>query len=584
MTTPRAITVALTLLTVSGGVVGLTVGVAAVEPHSSPVIPDDGPDYGVNETRFPLLWSEGLNQGNLSSDEFEENISSAGEFSTRLAGSTDVSFDEPIEDVEIWNRGDIQDFTPGDEETSVHPEGAQLEDGLYIRDAYASIFAIQPSTVLHSGNSSTQYIAPDGEVLSITDYRVRVPDDNTTGSVREQWSISETAVDSVELQADGQVLDSSSSHHSTLEYSELSGTQNLTVETEISVRLRHEIRTCEEYNSTADSCEDSWETEVEYPTDRIAVSDSQHTAVTQIDDSGGKRVTFEDDENRTGVVVHPGSTWSAIDVASDARLRGNWRFYSAGVDGWHTMITQTKTGATRTNSSVRPAQIHAVPTQEQPDMPSRATDDAEPPLVIEEAWGSTRDGPTLPEEIDIPTVDRYVDATSIAVQSEGLPASTFDEVTVHGIVRGQSQTVSIDDDGTVRETNLNLTVLEANSSGALVQARVTEAATGEPVTTGHVEVGNQSAAVNASGMAVLELEERPSLLVDGQYVPAEWWRADQLYSGADDRAKIPPKYPEFQKLVQLALVTLLWFLPVSLAVYGFDYLSGGTFLGLTHQQ
>ncbi|WP_319633701.1 hypothetical protein [Natronorubrum aibiense] len=314
------------------------------------------------------------------------------------------------------------------------------------------------------------------------------------------------------------------------------------------------------------------------------MSDSQHTVVTRIDASGGKRVTFESDENRTGVVVHPGSTWSAIDVATDARLRGNWRFYAAAVDGWHTMVTRTKTETTRTNSSVRPTQIHAVPTQERPDIPSRGTDDDGPSLVIEEAWGSTRNGPTLPEAIDIPTVDRYVDATSIAVQSEGLPAATFDEVTVHGIVRGQSQTVSIDDDGTVRETKLNLTVLEANSSGVLVQARVTETATDEPVTSGHVEVANQSAAVNASGMAVLELEERPSLLVDGQYIPAEWWRTDQLYSGAEDRAKIPPKYPEFQKIVQLVLVTLLWFLPVSLAVYGFDYLSGGTFLGLTHQQ
>ncbi|WP_345778583.1 hypothetical protein [Natrinema sp. DC36] len=177
-----------------------------------------------------------------------------------------------------------------------------------------------------------------------------------------------------------------------------------------------------------------------------------------------------------------------------------------------------------------------------------------------------------------------MNATSVAVQSETLPAATFDEVTVHGIVRGQSQTISIDGDGSVRETNLELTVLEANSSGARVQATVTEKATGDPITTGRVEVGNQSTTVNASGMAVLELENRPSVVVDGQYIPTEWWRANQLYSAAEDRAKIPPKYPGFQKIVQLILVTLLWFLPVALAVYGFDYLSGGTFLGLTDQQ
>ncbi|WP_449406421.1 hypothetical protein [Natrinema pallidum] len=217
-------------------------------------------------------------------------------------------------------------------------------------------------------------------------------------------------------------------------------------------------------------------------------------------------------------------------------------------------------------------------------MPSKATEDAEPPLVIEEAWGSKHAGPSLSSEIAIPTVDNYTNATSIAVRSETLPAATFDEVTVHGIVRGQSETISVTDNGTVRDTTLELTVLESNSSGTLVQATVTETTTGDPVTTGRVDVGNQSAALNASGMAVLELEKRPSSLIDGQYVPADWWRADQLYSAAEDRATVPPNYPKFQKLVQLFLVTLLWFLPVALAVYGFDYLTDGAVLGLRDHQ
>nr|WP_226042987.1 hypothetical protein [Natrinema sp. DC36] len=584
MTMSRVIVIAVAFLAVSGGVASLTACVAAADPNSSTAIPADGPDYGVNETRFPLLWSEDIDKGDRSSEEFTDTVSSDVEFSARLAESTDVPFEEPVEAVETWNSGDIQDFTPGNETTSVHPEGAQLEDGLYIRDAYASIFAVQPSTVLHSGNSSTQYIAPDGEILAITDYRVRVPDDDTTGSVRSRWSTAETDIDSVELRADGRVLDSDNNHRSTLEYSGLSGTQNLSVDVAISVRLRHEIRTCDDYDSEADSCDESWETETENVSERVTATESRQTVVTRIDNSDGKRVTFESDENRTGVVMHPGTVWAAIDVDSTARLRGNWRFYSVGADGWHTMVSRTESDAIRKNSSVRPAQIHAVPTQKRPDMPSEATDTAEPPLVIEEAWGSERDGPSLPNEIDIATVDRYVNATSVAVQSETLPAATFDEVTVHGIVRGQSQPVSIDDDGTVRETNLELTVLEANSSGALVQATVTEKATDDPITTGRVEVGNQSTTVNASGMAVLELESRPSVVVDGEYIPTEWWRANQLYSAAEDRVKIPPKYPGFQKIVQLILVTLLWFLPVALAVYGFDYLSGGTFLGLTDQQ
>ncbi len=583
MTTSRTIAVTLTLFAVSGGVVSLTAGTATAAPNSSVAIPDDGPAYGVNETRFPLLWSEDLEQRDRTNDEVETPVASEAAFAARLAGSTDVPFETPPNSVERWNSGDITDFTPGGERTSVHPEGAQLQDGAFIRDAYVSIFAVQPSTVLHSENDSTQYIAPDGDVLAITDYRVHLPTGSTDGSVRDRWTVVATDIDSIELRADGRLLDSASSHRSTLEYSGLSGAQNLTVEVDISVRLRHETRTCDEYDGSADSCDGLWTTETENLTDQLTLTASRHTVVNRFTDSHAKHVTFAGDTNRTGVVVHPGTTWSRIDVARDARLRGNWRFYSRGVDGWHTMVSSTETNTTRTASSVRPAQIHAVPTQRRPDTPSQAVD-AEPPLSIDKTWGRERDGPSLSNAIDIPTADRYLNVTSIAVQSETLPATTFDEVTVHGIVAGQSRTVSVDDTDTVRDTTLELTVLEANLSETVVRATVTETATGEPITTGRVEVGNRSAAVNASGGALLELEDRPSGLVEGEYVPAEWWRANHLYAGAADRATVPPQYPPFQQLVQLVLVTLLWFLPVALAVYGFDYLTDGAVLGLRDHQ
>lgn len=584
MNKSHVIAVALTVVVASCAVVGSSAGTTAVQSNASKAIPGDGPAYGVNETRFPLLWSEDREQDNRSNDEFNANMSSESEFAGRLAASTDVPFEDPIDDVSIWNSGDVRDYDPGDDTTSVHPEGAQLEDGLYVRDAYMSVFAVQPSTVLHTGNTSTRYIAPDGEVHGITDYRVRVPDDDTIGSVRSQWSIAETTIDSVELRADGQLLDTDSDHLSVLEYSDLSGSQNLTVAAEIAVRLRHEMRTCEDYNSSAEFCEGSWEAETEYVSEQMTATDSRHTVVNQFENSSGRRVTFEDDPNRTGVVVYPNTTWSAIDVDTDTRIRGNWRYYARGVDGWHTMISRTETGETRRNSSVRPTQLHAVPTQQRPDTPSDSTDGVETSLTVERAWGNERAGPSLSSEIDIATVDRYLNATSVAARSETLPSTAFDKVTIHGIVHGQSRTISLDDRGTVRETTLELTVLDANSSGAVVEATVTESTTGDPVTTGHVEVGDQSAPVNASGMAVIELEERPSLLVDGRYVPADWWRTDRLYAEAEDRAKIPPKYPDFQKLVQLVLVTLLWFLPVAMVVYGFDYLTGGAALGLRNQR
>lgn len=583
MAPPRSMLAVLAFLGMSSLLVGLasTTTALAADSHSSTAVPTDGSDHGVNESRFQLLWSKDTDQENLSSDDFAANGSSSAEFTQRLSRSTDYLFDDPIEDVEQWNNGDFSEYAAGDAATSVHPESADLEDGRYIKDAHASIFTVQPSTVLQSSTESTTYIAPEGEVLATADYRVAVPDDSESGPVREEWSLEVAELDGVELRADGQQLDSNTSHQSTLEYSGLSGDPTLTVAVDISAQLRHEQRTCDEYNRSTDSCDGSWETELTHPSEQLTVTDSRNTTVNRLDTATGTQTTFETDGAQTGAVVHPGTVWSAIEIDDDTRIRGNWRFYAAGDAGWHTMVSRTETGTTRENSTVRPAQLYAVPMQAGPDVSSGATETVEPPLEIEDAWGSERGGPSLAEAIDVTPVEQYVNSSSVALRSESIAADSFDTVTVRGIVRGQSQTVSLADQGIVRETNLNLTVLKADSSGAVVEAVVTENATGEPVTTGRVEVGNQSAPVNASGMARLQLEERPSLLVDGTYVAEDWWRAETMYATTEDRTKIPPKYPKFAQLVQLALVTLLWFLPVALAVYGFDYLTGGTFLGLT---
>ncbi|WP_156184182.1 hypothetical protein [Halostagnicola sp. A56] len=99
------------LLVMSSLAIGL-MGTAAAnssDATSSTALPADGPDYGVNESRFQLLWSEDMDQENLSSTDFTENASSPAAFSQRLSKSTDYLFDEPIEDVERWNSGDFDD-------------------------------------------------------------------------------------------------------------------------------------------------------------------------------------------------------------------------------------------------------------------------------------------------------------------------------------------------------------------------------------------------------------------------------------------------------------------------------------------
>jgi len=232
--------------------------------------------------------------------------------------------------------------------------------------------------------------------------------------------------------------------------------------------------------------------------------------------------------------------------------------------------------------AVRPVQTHAFPSRQAPYVPTDLTDDGERPLAIEENVGTEQTGPSLPLNIDLESASPYVNADSIAVTSTTLDESAFREVTVHGIVRGQSRTVSLSDQQTVRETNLTLTATNANATHAVVRATVTETATGAAVTSGRVTAGNQTAALNSSGIATLTLSN-PGALVRGEYQPSEWWRTDRPYATATDVAKTPGNYPDFQTLIQVVVVTILWFIPLAVLVFGFDYMSDGALLGLSNR-
>ena len=573
------------LLLVSG-TAGMVVagGMAAVSSSdTNATVPADGPAYGVNNSTFQRLWSEDIDNGNLSVDDFDDaNVSPRAEFAHRLARSTDIPFARPPQATGDWNSGDFGDYNPGDRSESIHPASASLEDGVYIKDAYVSIFAVQPSTILHQANGTTHYVAPDGKVRGFSDYRVAVPQDDLNGSHRERWSIDRTRIESVNLSADGRTLDTGSGHQATLQYTDLSGDPQLIVKANITVTLRHVTLDCPDWNSSIASCDGDWTRTVETPEASKTVSTAQPVVVNRLSNITGKRVQFETNEDRVGAAVHPNTEWSTITVDDDVRARSTWWFYTAGKAGWQTMVTSTATEASRSASSVRPVQIHAYPSQQAPYVPTELTDDGERPLAIAETWGTEQVGPSLPSNIDLESATPYVNADSIAVSSTTLDERAFHEVTVHGIVRGQSRTATLSEQQTVRETNLTLTVTNANATHAVVRATVTENTTGAAVTTGRVTISNQTTALNSSGIAVITIS-KPGTLVRGQYHSTEWWRTDRPYAASTDIAKTPANYPDLQTLIQLAVVTILWFIPVAVLVFGFDYMSDGALLGLSNR-
>src|SRR6056297_1887564 len=148
------LTAAVVLLVVASGP-GLAAGALVTNESGDeygPFSRTEGPDHGVNESTYPRLWSDDADNGSLSMDDFDEGtVPSRAEFVRRLARSTDIPFDRPPAVVEQWNDGDLADFEPGDDNHAVHPAGASLDDGRFIRDAGVNIFAVQPSTISHEG-------------------------------------------------------------------------------------------------------------------------------------------------------------------------------------------------------------------------------------------------------------------------------------------------------------------------------------------------------------------------------------------------------------------------------------------------
>lgn len=573
------VTIAVLLASLSGAVAGAPTSTA--QPSvTDPAVPSGGPPDGMTNSTFQRLWAGDTDSGAAPSvAEMGQDGTSRATFLRRVADATDIPFSKPPKAAGIWNRHNFSAYTPGNASTSVHPGDATLADGGFIKDAFVSIYAVQPSTRLHRDAGTIQYIAPSGTVRAISDYRIVTPSADQQGRTRVQRSITQHGIDRLTVRADGRELDSGQGHQAALAYAGLNGSVTLTVEATITATVRTATRECSNWNATTSTCTGSW-TET---TDTRSISTTVATATTASVASpaaySGQAVAFSTQPDTGGAVVQTPTPWTTISVAG-ARIHSPWWFYTATRPGWQSFEASTATGTTASQSGARPLQVHAYPSRRAAFVPDKATGRAS--VAIANTWGANRSGPQLPPAIDLEPVDAYTAAESLAVTADGLDQPAIGNVTVSGIVAGQSTTLALDERRHVRETALALEVRTRNATHAVVEATVTATASGQPVSTGAVSISGQHVPLSASGQAVATIPE-PPLLVDATYKPAAWWRTPQPYSRASATANAGPAVPGGTRLINLVVVTLLWFLPVGLVVGGLDYATGGKLLGLTHR-
>lgn len=529
----RASTIAVSGTTVAIAVVLVTAilsGTAAAHPANET-------DHGVDERTFTILWS-GDQDGDVHHSHEREDDELAA--LRQLANGTDVPLNEPPGAVAQWNRGDIEDFPETNASVSIHPPDADLQNGRFVRGAYAELFAVQPSTRARLSPGRTPlYVASSGEVFGAVDYRVDVPATDVTGDRRVSWRLKDHRINSTRLLVDNeQETTGNGSHTSAIQYERLgdySGAQHtLTLEAEITVTLEKHVRMRSRHCWTGDgntSCLTNWEHEYTERTERVTVSDSIVVREYEFNVSG---FVARYPNGDLGLVVYKSAPWLGYSTSAGG-VRGVWRFYSARDPAWDTLVWNTTDGEARSHSPLHPLQVTAFPTARGPSTTDHDVD-------ILAVQGRQVHSPSLPENVSLnaatdPYTASYGIATRIRTDEE------FSDVRGWGLVRGV--TVRIREAGLkwveIRRSTLTLSVVRSAENETTVRASLVDATTGEPINTsrreGHVLFDGQRLNTGDDGTVTVTVS-RPTTVVSARYDPGHWWQHTPGYVGDSARIRI----------------------------------------------
>ncbi|WP_049904852.1 hypothetical protein [Haloferax gibbonsii] len=579
----RVPSVLVAALLVSSSIIGL----ATAQP------PRPGTETnGLTENESATLWSRDSDRY-VSQQAYQQQYGDDRTALHQLANGTDITFTRPPATAATWTRNDFADLDAGGPDTSTYPPHASLEDGTFIDDAHATIFAVTPSTRGHLDAGETPlYIAPNGTVRGLVDYRVRVPTGTETGNRTTDWALVSHEIENIRLKIDGiPVATASGTHTPELQYqtthswsanltleanisATASGTHtpelqyqtthswsaNLTLEANISVRLKKTVETTVGGES---------KTTVNYRTETRTVSD---TLDTEIYDLAAYPYYAQYPNGDTGVAIFQSRPWQGYTLTDDenSRVRGVWRFYTARNTNWDTLVTSTGSTTTTAQSDAIPVRVHAYPSQIGP----RAEPVRDGPDIID-TWGAERASPrgTIGENVTVEVVNEsYTPTYGLAVRAETVDREAL---RVGGIVRGVNATIVDPQVGSARqlresnlsvelvsqttsnatlrvelrdnqtgESNLSVELVSQTTSNATLRVELRDNQTGAPIASngsdrqypiggsshsGYITVGDRRVETNESGIAVVTLDE-PGIYT-ARYHPGTWLGHDPAYVG-----------------------------------------------------
>ncbi|WP_435196385.1 hypothetical protein [Natronomonas sp. EA1] len=562
--------------------------VSSLAPISGAHPPRPGTDdNGLNESEAATLWSGDNDSRYITNAAYRDAYGENRTTVHQLANGTDLTFTQPPSTAARWTRADHEEFTPGGADVSLYPPHAAVMNGLLVRDAHATVFAVTPSTTTHpTPTESVVYAAPTGTLRGIVDYRVAVPEQATVGSRTTSYSLASHRIDEVRLRRDGEVIATDAgTHRPELPYELSGGSETLRLEADIHVEVTKAVTIVNTTNVTSanganvTSANRTWSNET-HTTTRTTVTSETVTVSDTVElhtyDLRTQVSTARYPDGDRGIAVLRNVPWQGIQLTDSHRVRGVWRFYTARDTRWDTLVRSTVRGTTRTPSPALPVAVHAYPSKLGP----RTEPTGNGPELLE-VWGIERPSPSagLPENVTVDVVEQpYTTSYGLAIRtSVGQPETTR----VRGIVRGVNATLHRESEPRViRESTIDVRVLSQTDAQARLLVELSEAETGEPIVLsptndvryepivdsrdGYIELAGKQLETNASGMATVTVSE-PGVYT-ARYVPGSWLTHDPAYTTAADTARWHP-LGTVTGWLELLTTGLIWFLPFALAAY-----------------
>lgn len=511
----------------------LTIGFAvlAVAPAHSLAHPPNETAHGVDAETFATLWSGDIDRTNATHNHTGTDESAI----ETLAAQTDIPFNEPPAAVEQWNRRDVREFPAGDGQSAIHPPGAELTHGRTIVDAGTSIFAVHPSTRAHlSPEENPHYVAPEGTILTTTDYRIRTPRGEHTTDRRVSWQLLEHGYNVTDVRIDGTRTGiHDAGRIQTLPYS-LAGypgdEHTLTVATSVNVTFRKHVEWCRSYDNSSDCTE--WANTTTYPTENLTVKDSIDVVEYSLE-VVGQYARYPDGD--LGLVAYKRDPWLGYSLPG-VQVNGVWRFYSARDERWDRLVRHAADGTETMHSPVHPLEVHAYPAVTESTVSPRST------MTILDASGGSMDAPSLPENVNVDVLEAPYTATYRLATRVSTTAS-YTDVTGHGLVRGETATLEPDrfSETPLRRSELSLAIENTTNGSVTVRARLRDAETGEPIHTaerdGVLIIDGHRVDTGPNGSARVTVSQSSGAFTD-RFEPGAWWLSHPGYVGDSDSAVV----------------------------------------------